>query len=284
MPGPSAVPSERPPPHHGLDPVPLTLCIPLAARALGDALFPDVAVGDRYAAEALAALGEDGASWLEDRASVYGVLTRTRVFREAAQAFFAQHPQGCGANLGCGMSHYAQWVATGRNRWLDADLPQVLTLRRRVLPPLGPGEREAGFDLREPGWWQRLALPRDEPVYLMCEGVLMYLEPRQVRQVFSEIAREACAGSVVVFDTICWLAVGRASLHPLVRRTDAEFKWGPRSLAEIVAPHRRLSIASEHAVLDGYDWPQAMIGPTFRWLTGGPFYGVTRLLVEPDRR
>lgn len=40
--------------------VPSTLRIPLAARALGDALFPAVAVGDAQAARLLAALGDDG--------------------------------------------------------------------------------------------------------------------------------------------------------------------------------------------------------------------------------
>lgn len=269
----------RPAATHGLEPVPSTLCIPLAARALGDALFPEVAVGDAHAAATLKALGDSGRDWLADRVSVYGVLARTRVFRALAQAWFEACPEGLGANLGCGLSHYAQWLATGRNRWLDVDLPPVLALRARLMPAPAEGVREQAIDLRERGWWDALGLPRDDPVFVMCEGMLMYFEPAQVQGFFAEIDACAAPGSEVVFDTLCWLAVGRAHLHASVGRTDAEFRWGPRCIGEVVAPHPRLQIASEHSVLDGYGWPQAMSGPAFRWMTGGPFYGVTRVRV-----
>ncbi|WP_339139243.1 hypothetical protein [Kerstersia gyiorum] len=49
--------SAKPPP---LSAVPSTLRIPLAARALGGTLFPQMAVDDRYATDALAPMGDDG--------------------------------------------------------------------------------------------------------------------------------------------------------------------------------------------------------------------------------
>lgn len=266
-------------PNHALEPVPSTLRIPLAARALGDAMFPEVAVGDAHAVAAFEALGEDPQPWLDDAASVYGVLARTLVFRSLAHEFFRRHPEGQGVNLGCGLSHYAQWLDTGRNHWMDTDLEPVLALRRRVLPEPSQRLTEQAVDLRRRGWWNGLGLPRDEPAFVMCEGVLMYLEPAQVRGVFAEIDAHAAPGTEFVFDTICWLAVGRADWHASVKRTGAQFRWGPRSIAEVVSPHRRLRIASEHSVMDGFSWPQAMVCPAFRWLTGGPFYGLTRVVV-----
>lgn len=124
-------------PGAALSAVPSTLRIPLAARALGDAMFPRVAVGDAYAAAALRALGDDGSLWLRDRQSVYGVLARTRRFREIAQRFLIDHPAGHIVNLGCGLSHYFQWLDNGRARMTDADLAEVLTLRRRLMPAAG---------------------------------------------------------------------------------------------------------------------------------------------------
>ena len=87
--------------HAALSAVPSTLRIPLAARALGDAMFPAVAVGDAHAARMLAAMGDDGQQWLSDRPSVYGVLARTQRFRALARQFLAEHPGGHVVNLGC---------------------------------------------------------------------------------------------------------------------------------------------------------------------------------------
>lgn len=136
-----------------------TLRIPLAARAFGDALFPQVEVRDASARDALARLGDDGRRWIADRHSVYGVLSRTRIFRGLALACLQRHPAGHVVNLGCGLSHYFQWLDNGQARMTDADLPDVIALRRAVLGP--PGERHAlvGPDLCQPGWWDRPSLP-----------------------------------------------------------------------------------------------------------------------------
>ena len=117
------------PPGQTLDAVPFTLLIPLAARALGDAMFPAKAVHDVYAAQALRSLDTDVSLFLDDRISVYGVLSRTRIFCDLARHFFSRFPNALGVNLGCGLSHYFQWLDQHTNQWLDADLPQVMALR-----------------------------------------------------------------------------------------------------------------------------------------------------------
>lgn len=268
-------PTEQP-----LDDLPSTLLIPLAARAFGDAMFPAKAIHDAYAALALRSLGADVSHFLDDQASVYGVLSRTTIICDLAREFFSRFPQALGANLGCGLAHYFQWLDRHSNRWLDADLPQVMALRKRLLPAGGERLRHAEVDLSRPGWWDRLALPRqgDEvPMLLICEGVLMYLEPAQVQCVLREFGENAPAGSELLFDTLCWLAVGCAALHPSVRHTNAQFRWGPRCLDDLTAPHPRLVLLSEHAVMDGFGFPLSLIDANFRALYGVPLYGVTRL-------
>jgi len=260
--------------------VPFTLLIPLAARAFGDAMFPAKAVHDAYAAEALRSLGTDISHFLEDRPSVYGVLARTRIFCDLAREFFSRFPQALGVNLGCGLACYFQWLDRRSNHWLDADLPQVMALRKQLLPAGSKRLHHAEVDISQPGWWDRLKLPHqrnEAPVLLICEGVLMYLEPAQVQSVLREFGENAPAGSELLCDTLCWLAVGCAALHPSVRHTHAQFRWGPSRLADFTAPHPRLVLRSEHAVMDGYDLPLSLIDASFRALYGVPMYGITRL-------
>ena len=266
-----------------LDAVPSTLLIPLAARALGDAMFPAKAVHDVYAAQALRSLDTDVSLFLDDRISVYGVLSRTRIFCDLARHFFSRFPDALGVNLGCGLSHYFQWLDQHTNHWLDADLPQVMALRKQLLPAGGKRLRHAEVDISQPGWWARLKLPRQRdgvPVLLICEGVLMYLEPAQVQAVLREFGENAPAGSELLCDTLCWMAVGCAALHPSVRHTQAQFRWGPRRLADFTAPHPRLVVRSEHAVTEGYDFSLSLIEASFRALYGVQMYGITRLEVS----
>ena len=266
-----------------LDDVPFTLLIPLAARAFGDAMFPAKAVHDVYAAQALRSLDTDVSLFLDDRISVYGVLSRTRIFCDLARHFFSRFPDALGVNLGCGLSHYFQWLDQHTNHWLDADLPQVMALRKQLLPAGGKRLRHAEVDISQPGWWARLKLPRQRdgvPVLLICEGVLMYLEPAQVQSVLREFGENAPAGSELLCDTLCWMAVGCAALHPSVRHTQAQFRWGPRRLADFTAPHPRLVVRSEHAVTEGYDFSLSLIEASFRALYGVQMYGITRLEVS----
>ncbi|OLU33788.1 class I SAM-dependent methyltransferase [Pseudomonas sp. PA27(2017)] len=262
-----------------------TLRIPLAARALGDSLFPRVAVNDLNARQALARLGDDGSTWLADRQSVFGVLKRTCLFKELSARYLQRRPAGLVANLGCGLSDYSQWLDNGQANFLDADLPDVMVQRRALLGEAGERQRLSDLDLCEKGWWDRLGLPESrnaDPVFLFSEGVLMYLQPGVVRAVLQEFGERAPAGSTFAFDAICWLIAGRAHQHRSVKHTKAQFGWGPRRLQDIHGAHSRLQKPVVHRVMEEYGLPYNLMGPIFQAIFGVSFYGVYELKVDGD--
>ncbi|OWQ90960.1 hypothetical protein CDN99_12460 [Roseateles aquatilis] len=61
-----------------------------------------------------------------DRQSVYGVLARPQLFRNLAKGFLAGRPDGHVINVGCGLSHYFQWLDNGQATMTDADLEEAL--------------------------------------------------------------------------------------------------------------------------------------------------------------
>jgi O-methyltransferase involved in polyketide biosynthesis len=278
-----ATPAQSAGVYAALSAVPSTLRIPLAARAFGDAMFPALALGDAHAARILKALGDDGLEWLRDRHSVYGVLARTQRFRALAAQFLQARPDGHIVNLGCGLSNYFQWLDNGQARMTDADLPEVLAIRHALLPAGGERHEVLPLDLTAPDWWDHLGLPATRagaPVFLICEGVLMYLQPVEVQAILRTFGERAPAGSSLVFDVMCWLAIGRASQHPSVKHTAAEFHWGPRSLSELTQAHERLRLVETFNIMEGYGLPYSLIGPWFRALFGVPFYAVYAMQAE----
>ncbi|PJI95300.1 O-methyltransferase involved in polyketide biosynthesis [Acidovorax sp. 69] len=266
-----------------LQPVPSTLLIPLAARAHGGRYFPWLDCHDGVAKALLAQLGADVTATLDDLPTVLSVLWRTRAIKDAGRAFFAEHPQALGVNLGCGLTHHFQWLDTGANQWLDADLPEVMALRQPLLPPRAPRARHAEVDLAQPGWWKRLGLPSRssaQPVLLVCEGVLMYLQPTQVHAVLAEFAQCAPPGSRIVLDVLTRQAVGHAARHPSVGPTGAEFCWGVGRMVELTTAHPRLRLLREQSAAEGYGWAGITLDALWRPWLGAPVYGVATLAVK----
>lgn len=259
-----------------------TLLIPLAARSAGEAYFPHLACDDAVAAQQLRSLDIDVGPYLADRFTVLNILWRTRRIREAGQAFFAQYPNAWGINLGCGLSHYFQWLDNGHNTWIDADLPEVMALRGTLNPPCSPRLRRATLDITHPQWWQALHLPQsalNQPLFVVCEGVLMYLQPTQVKQVLAQFASNAPAGSRLLIDTLHKCAVGRARWHASVGRTGAEFHWGIGHPDELCASHTRLRLRQLHSVAECYGWLGRGVDMLWNPWIGAPLYGLAELAV-----
>jgi O-methyltransferase involved in polyketide biosynthesis len=267
---------------HGLPAVPRTLLIPLAARAEGGRWFPWLECHDAEAVHLLDCMGVDPGPYLFDRPTVLNVLWRTHVIKQTATAFFAQHPQAQGVNLGAGLSHHFQWLDTGRNHWLDADLPAVMALRDALLPAPGGRLRSARTDLTQPGWWDALDLPAGPgavPVLLLLEGVLMYLTPAQVQQVLHTFAERAGPGSLLLLDAISALGVGRAAAHYSVGPTGAQFQWGLKQVSELTAAHPRLQLQDCRSVAEAYGWAGLWTEACWRPWLEAPLYSMATLRV-----
>lgn len=267
-------------PRCALHAVPRTLLVPLVARAWGAERYPWLACADRDARRLLACVEPGARVLLDDALVVLNVLWRTRVLKEAGQGFFARHPQAAGANLGCGLSNPFQWLDTGRNTWLDADLPEVMAMRRALLAAHPPRRRQAEVDLRVPGWWSRLELPpanAEVPVFVLCEGVLMYLRPREVQALLAEFGACAPAGSQLLADFISHLGVGCARALPSLAQERAQFRWGAQAWSDFTEPHPRLRLLARHSAAQCYGWWARLMEAGAEPLLGPALYGMALL-------
>lgn len=261
-----------------LDAVPRTLLIPLAARAFGHRLYPWLDCHDAEAAGLLACLQVEVKPLLEDRMTVLNVLWRTRVLKEWGESFFRDCPLASGITLGGGLSHHFQWLDTGQNHWVDADLAEVCALRNRLIHFTGSRHQNCVIDLRQAGWWDVVTqgLP-NQPCWVLCEGVLMYFSPPQAHAVVRAFAESAPSGSRLVLDAISHVGVGQAKHCLSVSRTGAEFQWGLNDTQELLSIHSRLRLRAHRSVSECYGWLGWAAETAWMPWTGAPLYSMIML-------
>jgi O-methyltransferase involved in polyketide biosynthesis len=109
-----------------------------------------------------------------------------------------QSPDGLVVSLGEGLETQARRVDNGRVRWLSVDLPDSIRLRERFIPPTARF-RHLALSALDPAWMD--AVDPSAGVFIVAQGLLMYLDPRGVADLFTAIGARFPAAEMV-FDTI----------------------------------------------------------------------------------
>ncbi len=123
---------------------------------------------------------------------------RSVAFDEAVKLWLGDHPGGTVVELACGLETQFQRIDDGRVRWCCVDLPEAMAVRERFLPP---SERckhitKSALDLT---WIDDLGDPG--PVFVSMQGLLMYFEEEEVKNLLSAILARL-PGSTLMFDVI----------------------------------------------------------------------------------
>jgi len=117
---------------------------------------------------------------------------------EALRSWLTRHPDGIVVSLGEGLETQSRRVDNQRMRWLSVDLPDAIRLRERFLPP-NDRFRHIALSALDPAWMD--AIDPSAPVFIVAQGLLMYLPPERVRLLLSGIASRF-PGAELVFDCI----------------------------------------------------------------------------------
>lgn len=212
---------------------PHTLIIPLAGRANSRLLFPKEEFDDPSARRAMEKLSYKNPFITKNPLVVKGSVGRALAFQQEAEYFLKQNPQAQVVCLGCGLSDYFQWLDNGNIHWVDVDLPEVMKIREQLLSFENDRHQSLVGSILDDDFFDRLNLSPDRPTLFLCEGVLMYLHPEQVKLFFNRMAEKSAKGSQIIFDHIFAMAVGSNRWNPFFRKWGTQFTWGIRELAEL---------------------------------------------------
>jgi hypothetical protein len=109
-------------------------------------------------------------------------------------------------------------------RWLSVDLPEAIQLRERFLPPTDRFRHLAASAL-DPAWID--AVDPSNGVFIVAQGLLMYLQPEQVRGLLRAIA-DRLPGADMVFDAVPrWFSrLTLLGLHQTPHYRLPQMPWG----------------------------------------------------------
>lgn len=278
-----AVPADRP---FSLDAYSVragTAFIPLVARARARALFPELDFADEEAEHIAAALGVPADLFGTDPGWMRGIVCRARWFDARCRDFFTAHKDGLGIALGAGFDTRFRRLAGAARRWVDLDLPEVIAVRRRFVAPTGRCRMLEG-DVTDLAWIDRTGWRPGTPVVLTAEGILMYLAPAEVRDLFRGIAARFSKGGApasVLFDYASPVAAFNSWLHPALQHTEARFRSGLSGAEAIRRIDRRFRVVEDRDVARQCGPAAAVAAAMHELMTlGGYLHGLAHVQLD----
>lgn len=201
-----------------------TLFIPLYMRSLETRRNGGI-INDPVACQLVERIDYNFEKYGSGKKSQVGTAIRIRCFDRAVSEFVARHDDPVVISIGTGLDTRFQRVYKGKGVFYELDLPEVIELRRQLLPETesNPYLSMSMFD----GEWIPRILekhPRGQYI-LVAEGVFMYFDECRVKPLLEEIGERIPQGELH-FDVSSSWAVRNSDKHDTVKKSRAVFRWG----------------------------------------------------------
>jgi O-methyltransferase involved in polyketide biosynthesis len=195
-----------------------TLLIPLYAKAMDNPVLKD----DK-ARQILESVQYDFRQLSVPRKTAVTLWIRARQLDIYAAQFIAVHPNALILHLGCGLDSRCMRIPHPAALWVDLDLPDVISLRRKFYSETETYQMLAS-PVTDPAWMAQLS-EKNRPTLIVAEGLFMYLEDKEIRDLI-RCLQNNFPGSELVFDAFSELTAARIKTHPSIQKTGASVHWG----------------------------------------------------------
>ena len=214
------------------------------------------AITDNKAVEIIDRLDYDFSMADKDTAMHSGVIARTIVLDKLVKTYLAGHGGAVVVNIACGLDTRCYRVE-GYGRWYNLDLPETMAVREKLLPESGTISQIAMSAMED---WGSEIKEQNVPVLIVIEGLTMYLNEKDVRQIFAAISSRFSKATVFV-ETMN-PAMVRHFKEKSIDASNAKFNWGiknGKALAELLPDFR---FVEEHSLTEGI----AAFAPVYKLL------------------
>ncbi len=237
---------------HGLSGVCETLLIPLAARVV-ESESDAPAFRDPRGVAFARLLDFDAANVARDRWNKVGCQARTVILDAAVNDFLQRNPRATVINLGAGLcTRYWRVESRESLRWFDVDLPSVIALKRELLASIASEPPDGGrqyatleADVTDHAWMGQIPRVADEPVLVIAEGLLMYLDPEEVQRLIIGVTDRYAGGELLMEAWSPFVRRVWGTISPALRRTGVSLHWGLDNPQTIEAWDQRIRLINE---------------------------------------
>jgi tcmP protein len=231
--------------------IPETMLIPLWAKAT-EYNHPRPILSDPFAAEMIGQVDYDFTKFKGAKMSQVGVCVRAKLIDDETKEFLAQHPDAVVIQLGAGIdARYQRLGKPNVGHWYDLDLPEVIAIRRQLLPET---EKNTYLSLSLfDEEWIKTVKKHNAPVLIILEGMLMYFDEEQVKTFFNMVCSQL-NNTTILLEILAYMLVKHAKQHDAVSKTEhkAEFRWSILNTADMEQWHPHLHLLKEYYMSD-YD-------------------------------
>ena len=216
-------------------------------------------IHDAKAEEIIEKLDYDFSLADKDTAMRSGVIARTIVLDKLTKSWLASHPGAVVINIACGLDTRC-YRMSGYAHWYNLDLPETMAVREKLLPESGTISQIAMSAMDDWGGEISELSEQNVPVLIVIEGLTMYLNAKDVQQIFKVISSRFSQATIFV-ETMNPTIV-RHFKEKSIDASNAKFNWGiknGKTLAELLSDFR---FVEEHSLTEG----MAAFAPVYKLL------------------
>ncbi len=205
------------------DKVAETLLFPLSIRAR-EAREPNPMVRDEQAIRLVENIDYDFSHFRLSPMDHVTSIMRVREFDRHTTDFLSRASQPVVVHIGCGLDTRFARVDDGRVEWYDLDLPEVITLRKTLIPDVERCQC-LGYSVFDTTWLDIVQFRSEKRYLFLAEGVFPYFTTQQVRQLFL-LFLARFPGCELVCDGMSPWILRMHNLQLKISRLQARLQWG----------------------------------------------------------
>lgn len=242
--------------------VPETMLQTLYARAK-ESLKSNHYIYDKKAIEIVSQVDYDFSEADKDTTMASGVIARTIVLDRMVDEFLKRNPNAIVVNLACGMDTRCYRMQGRFQRWYNIDLPETMRIRELFLIEDGPIYQIAKSAM-DRSYVDEIEYS-GEPVLVIIEGLTMYLNEKDIRQIFDIIYNKFSKATIFV-ETMSPFVVKHIR-EKSIEKSQARFTWGVKNGHELHKLIPEFTNEKDISLVEGMQ----VISPVYRLIGKIPF-------------
>jgi O-methyltransferase involved in polyketide biosynthesis len=231
-----------------------TLILPLRARAR-ETKKKNPIIRDNYAKDLVDRIDYDFSNLETNRELAENQQIQWAIraynFDNIVKEFLAHNSNSVVINIGAGLDTAFQRVDNGDVVWINIDLPDVVSLRQKLIPD-SKRETTIARSVFDFNWIDDIAaLTKDRPILFMAAGVLFYFSPSEVESLFRKLA-DAYPSAHFIFDAVTshwilwltnWAIMRKSGMDASVR-----LKWYLRKALDLKQYAGTIKVIEEYSM------------------------------------